>query len=369
MKNRFISSKCFGRFAMLILSFLCFIQDLSAQSTAKPNWIRPVNGDAPAVWGIRNGIVVSLWPYNVETDGVVLGGGPRGLIRVGYELEGKIYLINYIAVEPMVKGKVEYSEITPSKVDGYWGKFMWASPQPIAIPYYPAAFTPGIISHPDPNNPAIEELSFYVYMEQFENGAHPYLKLSIRSDQPGELGFEIFNQKKSAEMDRCVLTATMGNYSRLRLMQLKDKVIDARQVYEGYNDIGFVEKGTYSADQLFRDKNQDYVVYASSNEFFTQLTAWPQTQEYKDRSGWKYRPTFKLTQYWRKPHEQADASLKLRVNGRAKYWSGGSDDKSNYIDIPNGISFENFELQEKYYSGQKFYFGLSRKSPEALMEK
>jgi hypothetical protein len=361
-----------ARFFCLFSLFLAVsIQDIKAQTTTtvKPSWIRPVNNDAPSVWGLRNGIVFSLWPYNVETDGVVLGGGPRGLIRVGYESEGKIYLINFIAIEPVVKGKLEFSEISPSRIDGYWGKLMWASPHEMPGPYFPAAITPGVITKPDAANPDVEELSLYVYMEQFENGAHPYLKLSIRSDQPGEIGFEIFHQKKSAEMERCVLTATMGNYSRLRLLHLKDHVVDSRTLYSGYNDIAFVEKDPYPIDKLWQNAAKDYVVYASTNEFFNQLSAWPQEQAYKDRSGWKYRAPFKLTQYWKKPFEQADPSLKLRVNGRAKYWSGGSEDKSNYVDIPNGVSFENFELQEKYYPGQKFYFGLSRKSAEDLTDR
>jgi hypothetical protein len=57
----------------------------------------------------------------------------------------------------------------------------------------------------------------------------------------------------------------------------------------------------------------------------------------------------------------------VRVNGRAKYWSGGSRNQQDYIAIPGGPAFENFELREKYYAGQKFYFGITRRSPEEIL--
>ncbi|WP_262247467.1 hypothetical protein [Parapedobacter soli] len=64
-----------------------------------------------------------------------------------------------------------------------------------------------------------------------------------------------------------------------------------------------------------------------------------------------------------------NSSLSVRVNGRARYWSGGTRDISRYMHIPGGPSFENFELREKYVPGQLFYYGLSRKTPEELVER
>src|SRR3546814_319475 len=198
-------------------------------------------------------------------------------------------------------------------------------------------------------------------MEQFLNGAHPYLRISIRSDRPEELGLEIFHHEDSAPMERCALTATMGNYGRLRLLYLKDRVIDARQLYEDYNDIHFVEKEGYPVEEFLKDENGDFIVIAAGNESFAELSAWPQEPAYQARWTWRYRPFFKVTQYWRKESSRFDPSLHVRVNGRAKYWSGGSGDKSKYIDIPGGPAFENFELREKYHPGQKFFFGITRK--------
>lgn len=358
----------------IVISLLLIFQEKGRAQNPSSNveWIRPENGKDEAVWGIRNGIVVGLWPFAIEPDsypGEGKGGGPRGLLRVGYEFKGKIYHINFIAVEPIVNGEIEFSEISPSKVDGTWGKLMWANNTEQPGEFYPAAKTRGTITHPDPKHPEVKELFFYVFMEQFLNGAHPYLKISIRNDRPEEIGMEIFNHKNSVPMERCALSATMGNYSRLRLLHLKEQIVDSRKLYQGYDDINFIEKDGYSSEQMLRDKNGDLIVLATSNETFSELSSWPQDPRYYARSNWRYRPLFKLTQFWRKESAKYDPSLHVRVNGRSSYWSGGSQDKSKYIAIPGGPAFENFEMREKYYPGQKFYFGISRKAPEDIIQK
>ena len=352
----------------ILLGCLLFAGKTHAQlSETKPQWIRPDNEKSPPVWGIHNGIVVSIWPATVDKGGPGAEGGPRGLIRVGYEHGGMVYLINYIAVEPVVKGDMEFSEVSPSRVDNKWGKLFWAAADTTSTSFFPYANTKGIITHPDIQHPDVEELSFYIFMEQFLDGAHPYLKLSIRSDKPGELGLQIFNRDNSAVMERCALTATMGNYSRLRLLYLKDKVIDSRKLFAGYNDIEFAEKDPYPADQLLHSKDGGYVACAESNETFNELASWPQQPAYLKAWGWRYRPFFKLTQYWRAEAADYDPSLQVRVNGRAKYWGGESTDRSKYIDVPGGPAFENFEMRENYKPGQKFYFGLTQQSAQEFI--
>src|SRR3546814_5734903 len=123
-------------------------------------------------------------------------------------------------------------------------------------------------------------------------------------------------------MERCAVTATMGNYVRLRLLYLKDRVIDARQLYEDYNDIHFVEQEGYPVEEFLKDENGDFIVIAAGNESFAELSAWPQEPAYQARWTWRYRPFFKVTQYWRKESSRFDPSLHVRVNGREKYWSG-----------------------------------------------
>ena len=364
MRFHFIHRKLF----LLSALVLFFIKKTEAQATSESTkWIRPVNEKSPAVWGINNGIVFGLWPYAIEPAKDEFGGGPRGLIRVGYDFMDHVDMINFIAIEPVVNGKMEFSEISPSRVDDKWGKLMWAGNDENAKPYYPSAVSRGVISHPDAQHPDVEQLSVYVFMEQFLNGAHPYFKVSIRSDHPEELCFEIFNQTNSATMDRCALTATMGNYSRLRLLYLNNKIVDARSLYKNFNDIDFIEKDEYPANELLKDSNNNYIVVAESDESFSSISSWPQQENYYKRWSWRYRPFCKFTQYWRTEKNQADTSLRVRVNGRAKYWSGGSSNKNDYINIPGGVAFENFEMREKYFPGQKFYFGLSRKAPAEIV--
>ncbi len=337
-------------------------------SAQQSNWIRPSSRTDPSVWGVKGGIVFSLWPYGVETGATSFGGGPRGLIRVGYEFNGKIYLINFLAIEPVVNGKLEFSEISPSQVDQCWGKLMWASPNENAKTFEPYSITPGIIDTIRRNNTPVERLSIYVFMEKFANGAHPYLKLSICNDQPGELGIEIFEKEGSAKMERCVVTATMGNYARLRNIHLKQKQLNSKELYSNYNDVHFVEKESYPYSTFIKNKDGDFIVPAEGDENFTALASWPQEKAYLDRTSWRYRPPVKFTQYWKKESSKFDPSLQLRVNGRTFYWAGGTNDKTKYIHIPGGTAFENFELRENFYPGQKFYFGIAQKTANELIK-
>ena len=47
------------------------------------------------------------------------------------------------------------------------------------------------------------------------------------------------------------------------------------------------------------------------------------------------------------------------VNGRYTYW------RSARL-LPGGIAFENFELRERFYDGQKSVFGITRRTPQEL---
>lgn len=342
---------------------------LAQAKNTEVEWVRPVTNTSPSIWGIKNGIVIALWPYGLENTISSFGGGPRGLLRIGYEYKGRVNMINFLAIEPVVARKMEFSEISSSKIDNKWGKLMWAADSEKNNSFAPYAITRGVIDHPEPAQPSVERLSLFVFIEKFANGAHPYLKLSLRSDRPEELGIEIFQHDGSAKMDRCAISATMGNYARLRDIHLKEKIIHSKQIYAGYDDIHFVEKEGYPYTEFSKDKNGDLLVAAVTDESFQELAAWPQTKMYEDKWNWRYRPFFKLVQYWRKEKDRFDPSLHLRVNGRTYYWAGGSRDKSQYAAIPNGVAFENFELRENFYQGQKFYFGLSLKTLEELMLK
>jgi hypothetical protein len=65
-----------------------------------------------------------------------------------------------------------------------------------------------------------------------------------------------------------------------------------------------------------------------------------------------------VTQYWRKP-AAFKADLHLAVNARFTYWKSQRP-------IPGGVAFENFEMREKFYEGQRFRFGITRRPPDEL---
>src|SRR3546814_13674254 len=62
-----------------------------------------------------------------------------------------------------------------------------------------------------------------------------------------------------------------------------------------------------------------------------QLSAWPDDSLAQTKMNWKYRAPFKLTQYWKKEKRTADSSLSVRVNGRARYWSGGTSSEERRV--------------------------------------
>jgi hypothetical protein len=51
--------------------------------------------------------------------------------------------------------------------------------------------------------------------------------------------------------------------------------------------------------------------------------------------------------------------LHVAVNGRLTYWLSRHP-------IPGGVAPENFELRERFYQGQRFVFGITRRTPVEL---
>src|SRR6266436_3019606 len=93
-----------------------------ASRASAGDWIRPgINTNQP-VWGIRGGLLWAVAPAGFRA------GEPRGLIRLGYPVlpEGRYDLINFIAIEPIVRGQRGFSELEHSELDGVPGKRIWA---------------------------------------------------------------------------------------------------------------------------------------------------------------------------------------------------------------------------------------------------
>ena len=309
----------------------------------KGPWIVPAPGsNAEPYWGIRDGIAVGLWPTS----------GPRGLIRVyaPYLGQPRLRMINYIAVEPIVHGQRGFSELERSHVDHAAGKAMWTSDQRDGRlrPHNPREAAGGRILQVD----GVEALQFYVYVEAFDSGARPVVEVTLRQDRPHEIGFRVFAAPGSAAMEACILTATMGNYARLRRVWLKDATVDAATLWKSFTPdrLGFAPHRVFERERLIV-RGHDVLVAAAPSEPHPEKAAYASEVP----AHWRYQGRL-ATQYWRAP---VTRGLVARVNGRTTYWA-------TQAPIPGGVAIENFELEAPFREGQAFFFGIVPGDAEGL---
>ncbi len=316
-------------------------------SLAAPvNWVRAgLNTNLP-LWGIRGGLLWGLPPVTGQPP-----DGPRGLIRLRYPTltNGGYDLINFIAIEPVVRGHRGFSELESSTLDGVPGKRLWALHSTSASPA-DTNLPPGDLARPVAG---VETLTVRVGVERFDNGAHVALTLSQRSDAPDELELVVRAEPDSAPLEYCILTATMGNKARTRLLWLKDEVVSSLNLYPDYRGFDFAPHRFFGLDRLTRTAGGDVLVAITTDE------ADPASVEpFPGRAHWRYAGV-PVTQYWRKPAGAWREDLQVAVNGRYTYWRSQQP-------IPGGIAFENFELRERFYEGQRFVFGITRRTPVGL---
>jgi hypothetical protein len=306
-------------------------------------WLRPIQSQpSKSVWGAKDGLAVGLWPEN----------GPRGLIRVYAPYLGQRHprMVNFIAIEPVVKGVRGQSELEIGSLSKEAGLAMWTGEtrDAVAVTSEPSAPAPGRVERWD----GTEILTFYLATEPFRNGARPILQVILRADRPREVGFCVYAAKDSAPMDSCVLTATMGNYGRLRRLWLRGEVVDARRLWPDFqpDPLGFAPWRAWQRDRLLK-LGDDVLVAATPDE--TDLTRAAYDPEVA--AHWRYEGK-PATHYWR----TADVpGVVARVNGRATYWGGNHK-------IPGGIAFENFELEAPFSEGQESWFGVTMDEPGKL---
>ncbi len=197
--------------------------------------------------------------------------------------------------------------------------------------------------------PAGRVLTFILYVEPFANGARPIVEVSLFEQYPNRARFKTFSDSRGKPMNRCALTATMGNSSRCRFLWLRSEAIFAPTLYADYKGSQFVEKAPYPIDALWKTTTGDVVAAVTPDEFEPR-EVWPLPTDQ-----WHYGGKW-LAQYWLKPKGSYDQSLQCRVNGRRVYWAGN-------ILLPGGIAYENFEFREKFYQGQEVWFGYTPESP------
>ncbi len=165
------------------------------------------------------------------------------------------------------------------------------------------------------------------------------------------MGFKIHSAKDSAPMESCVLSATMGNYSRCRLLWLKDEVVDSRKLWPDYKGNHFVWTDDFPPERIRRDSDGTLTAAITPNEKDLAAVEMP-------KGGWSFGGKV-ATQYWRKYAGTTKPDLRVRVNGRARYWG-------TLAEIPGGVSYENFELIEKFEPETEIWFGVTLKTPREM---
>jgi hypothetical protein len=315
--------------------FLWFALSLSLGAA---DWIRAGLNTNAMVWGRPGGLMFAIPPSGFHPP------EPRGLIRLGYPvLTNNAYdLINFIAIEPVVKGRKGFSELERSSFDSKPGKRLTVATNEIS----------GTIST---IAPGVEELSVTIQVERFENGAEVILEIRQRSDTPDEIALITRAAPSSAAMDFCILTATMGNRTRARELWLKNETVNARQLYPDYRANDFAPHAVYPLERLLRLQNGDAIIAMTSDEQNPGANLpFPERPDHF----WNYKGA-PVTQYWKKAAANLSHDLTTVVNARHVYWGSRRP-------IPNGISIENFEIREPFHNAQRLTFGITRRSPREL---
>ena len=312
------------------------------------DWVRAGLNTNQPIWGVRGGL---LWA--IPPGGFRGSGGPRGLIRVGYPTvtNGGYNLINFIAVEPIVNGQRGFSELELSALDQTRGKRIWAVGETNLAGGTPqATLVPGKLTG---LSAGVEQLEVTVRVEPFDNGARVRLVVSQRSDAPDEIQLAVHAEPGSVPLDYCILTATMGNLARTRLLWLKDEVVSSLKLYPEHKGDGFAPHRIYRLGRLGCTPAGDVLVAVTTDED-DPAAVYP----FPGRRLWHYDGC-KVTQYWKKPRGRAREDLHAAVNARYTYWQTRRP-------IPGGVAFENFELREQFHEGQVFIFGITPQTPARL---
>ena len=276
--------------------------------TAATLWI------ATAVtWGVPGGLAVGIDPAD----------GPRGLIRVYAPFlgHGPGRVLNFTAVEPVVNGKRGYSELESSAIDGKPGLVFTASA------------TVGR-----------EVLRVRFSGERFGNGARSVIEVRLRRARPREVEIAVNAAPGSARTSSCILTATMGNFARLRRIRLRDGVAVAGSLWTGSgpDPNGFFPHRKWPADRL--PVSQGRVELAAAPDETDPAAA---TYDGSVDPWWRYTG-IPARQVWR---TRAVPGLVARVNARSAYYGTNAP-------IPGGLAFENVEFEAPFRPGQVFTFSV-----------
>lgn len=318
--------------------------------TAEPSdiWVRPIEGEeGNPCWGFKDGIQIGLAPLS----------GPRGLIRLyaPYADQPQWKPFNFIAFEPTNHNNVKgFSEMEMSRMDNVQGLRFWSGNSENAnefpSPEFPAAGKVTWVGNK-------EQLSVYIFSEKFANGSDVFVKATFTAGRPYEVELTTYRPQTAQGVKFFTLSATMGNYARLRQLHLKgNQIKTAPQLWPTYTGTGFTNRDVTDKADMITDAKGGVWFVASP----TENRPWEGAYAQGTASNWIYRGTTYVTQYWY--CAQPQSMMTGRVNGRYSYWLSQSP-------IPGGVAFENFELVENFQIGASYRFGLFPGKPEELIRK
>lgn len=299
-------------------------------------WVRPSGvRTAEARWGHTRGLQIGIPPTP----------GPRGLLRVftPYLDHPHERLVNFIAVEPVPDGATErgFSEMEPSTLDpGMQGKRFWSSEESAgAESMSSAAPARGRIDTVE----GVETLTVWIGVERFANGADVRIRVRFFADRPHEVEVAGFTNAASVPLSHLILTATMGNWARLRLLHLADRVVTPAELWPDFSGTAFTAHGRFPLADLTRD-GEAAVVSATGDE----EEPWSVEYSADTAEHWRFLGR-RAVQTWRvdDPHP----ALEAVVNARWSYWASSSP-------IPGGPAYENFEIVEPFRQGAAFRFSV-----------
>src|SRR5690606_15212838 len=79
----------------------------------------------------------------------------------------------------------------------------------------------------------VQAMEVTIRPDAFENGARVRIVATIRADRPREIRFKIHQEEGSAAIQQCLLTATMGNMTRVREVHVKSGKVTSHQLFGG----------------------------------------------------------------------------------------------------------------------------------------
>jgi hypothetical protein len=245
-------------------------------------------------------------------------------------------LVNFFAIEPIPAGQTErgYSELERSRLDDVPGLRFWSSDDPDdAAPRAGDDPARGVVDG--------DTLTVGILAEPFANGADVWVTATFTRDRPHEVRVAAFARETSVPLDACVLTATMGNWARLRELELANRTALARELWPDYRGTAFAAHVSFGVDELVHE-GDEVAVRARPDEGDPSGAAYAvgtaEHWHYVGRRG---------VQEWRAA--APDPRLRAQVNGRHTYWMSEHP-------LPGGIAFENVELIEPFRQGRALTF-------------